>query len=131
MATELYVYYRAPVAAAPAIRSAVRQAQRHLCREHVGLQARLLRRPPGSAGHDTWMEIYRWREAAGPNRGPSAAPGDAAADPVATLALTIEAQLASALAGLGAGERHVERFEPEFSVEPAVSMAGPGQAAGD
>jgi hypothetical protein len=95
MRHELFIYYRAPVAHADALAGAVRHMQQRLTAEHLGLEARLLRRADPGDGDVTWMEAYRL-------------PPDA--DPAAW-AETI-ADAARALQPWLAGPRHVEHFVP-------------------
>jgi hypothetical protein len=56
---ELYVYYRIDPRDAANGRAQVEHLFDRLCREHRGLRARLLKRPPAGAGAaETWMEVY-------------------------------------------------------------------------
>jgi len=55
---ELYVYYRVREAEAAAAQRDIESLQAELRAGHVGLDARLLRRPDASNGLQTWMEIY-------------------------------------------------------------------------
>ena len=93
MTRELYVYFRAPVSRADAVRAAAMEMQLRLRGEIPGLQARLLKRPEVSNGHDTWMETY--------------ASADGVSD---ALGSTIE-QRAAAWCELLDGSRHVEAFD--------------------
>lgn len=58
MARRLYVYYRVPDAALADTVAAVRAVQARLVKQHLGLQAELLRRPELRDGEVTLMEIY-------------------------------------------------------------------------
>jgi hypothetical protein len=55
---ELYVYYRVREAEAAAAQRDIESLQAELRAIHVGLDARLLRRPEANDGLLTWMEIY-------------------------------------------------------------------------
>lgn len=107
---ELFVYYRAEPAQAPALSGAVQAAQAGLRADWPGLEARLLRRPePAADGRETWMEAYR--------RPPGGVD--------ASLEAAIEARLGAVLAALPGrppGPRHAERFDP-------AGPAGPGPCA--
>lgn len=93
-ARRLYVYYRVAEAQLAVVVEAVRAMQARLCRDHPGLEARLLRRPDVRDGEVTVMETY------------------AHVDGVdAALQAAIAAAAATSLPpGLAAG-RHVEVFE--------------------
>jgi hypothetical protein len=92
-AVEIYVYYRAPEAAAEAVLAAFARLQRALDTTPPGLEARLLRRPELVEGEQTWMEIYRCEDGV-----------DAA------LEAHIEAAASAAFDGVSIGARHRERF---------------------
>jgi Domain of unknown function (DUF4936) len=92
---ELFVYYRVDGANAAAARRAVRAMHDRLCRDHPGLQARLLIRAGDGSTPQTWMEIY-------------ALPGCAEGID-ASLEAVIEAAAAD-WRDLVAGPRHVEAF---------------------
>jgi len=96
---ELFIYYRIPVAQAPAAQAAVLAFQARLRQRHPGLATRLLRRPQAQDQHQTWMEIYSLDRSTSPN------------GITPSLAAEIEAE-ARSLAGLIAGDRHVEVFVP-------------------
>jgi hypothetical protein len=99
MAIELYVYYRVAPTQAATLRQRVRNAHEALQREHPGLVARVLRRPPVGDGDHTWMEVYAMAAADAP-------PLDA------MLQARIEGTVATALGdGLLRSPRHVEVFE--------------------
>jgi hypothetical protein len=100
-AREWFIYYRIRQADAPGAIQAVLQFQRHLCRQHPGLQARLLCRPEAVDGVQTWMETY------------SNLPMQPACDTHTALQADIEAG-APELAPWLDGRRHVEIFEPRF-----------------
>ncbi|MEN9544133.1 MAG: hypothetical protein RLZZ598_966 [Pseudomonadota bacterium] len=92
-AVELYLYYRAPITEAAAVRAGFGRLQQALREQMPGLNSRLLRRPePHDAAH-TWMEIHV--HAVGID-----APREAA----------IEAAALIAFAGVSIGPRHRERF---------------------
>lgn len=95
---ELFVYYRAPVADAAAVRTAAEAMQVRLCAQHPALIARLLRRPEPQDGCHTWMETYA--------TDPAHAPGGI--DP--RLQAAIE-HAAADLHPLLAGPRHTEVFD--------------------
>jgi hypothetical protein len=78
----LYVYYRVREADAAAALAAFRAAR------GASLEPRLMRRPEGPQGLQTWMEVY------------DGAPEDA------------EPRIAAALAAWISGERHLEHFVP-------------------
>jgi hypothetical protein len=91
----LYVYYRVSEMRLGAVVGAVRAMQARLCRDHPGLEARLLRRPEIRDGAVTVMETYEHVDGVDP-----------------ALQAAIAAEAATALPpGLAAG-RHVEVFEP-------------------
>ena len=93
---ELFIYYRAKAADAPALQAAVHAAQAQLRGDRPALSARLLRRPGPGDEHDTWMETY----AHAPNGIDD------------TLQRAIEARLAPAVAPFLVGARHTEGFVP-------------------
>ena len=87
---DLYVYYRARQADAPAIQAAVAILQQQL-RQRCGMRCGLKQRPRVDGERDTWMEIYL------------AVPADFEA--------ALEAAVAeSALRQYLDGDRHVEYF---------------------
>jgi Domain of unknown function (DUF4936) len=92
-AVELYVYFHAPPAAAPAVQSAFERLRTDLAEHDPDLEVRLLRRPEVSDGAQTWMEVYR-------------RPGGLAAELERRIASVAE----RAFDGLPIGPRHVERF---------------------
>jgi hypothetical protein len=94
---ELFVYYRVATARAEVARVQVQRFQSALQTSHVGLQARLLRRPGEVDGVQTWMETYARPTHAG---GVSQAVQDDIERTAAALALPID------------GPRHCEVFEP-------------------
>ena len=102
MSRELYVYYRAQLHEAEALRLAVTEMHGRLRREVPGLQARLLRRTDectgGSSGVDTWMETYAM---------PCSTDADGVSD---ALCATIE-QHAAAWRHLCDSARHTEVFD--------------------
>lgn len=57
-ARELFIYYRAKPADAPALQAQVLAFQQRLAALHPGLVTRLLRRPETVDGWQTWMETY-------------------------------------------------------------------------
>ena len=94
---ELFVYYRAQVADAAAVRTAAEAMQLRLRARHPGLTARLLRRPDPQDDCHTWMETYAI---------------DPACVPVgidASLQAAID-RAAADLQPLLAGPRHTEAF---------------------
>lgn len=90
---EVYLYYRAPVAAAAAVLAAFERLRSVLATTQPDLAARLLRRPELTEGAHTWMETYR-REGG----------IDAA------LEARIEAAAVVAFDAVPIGARHLERF---------------------
>ena len=94
---ELFVYYRAKVAAEATVRAAAEAMQSRLCAEHSALIARLLRRPEPQDGCHTWMETYATDPAPAPEG--IDAPLQAAIDAAA-----------ADLQPLLAGPRHTEVF---------------------
>jgi hypothetical protein len=98
-ARELFVYYKAAVADAPAVMMRVRSMHERLRGHCPGLTARLLRRPGSVDGLHTWMEIYAVDAGSLPEGiGP-------------LLQATIESEAAVLRPHL-AGPRHVEAFMP-------------------
>ena len=90
---ELYVYYRVAEAQWRDAAHAVAAWQRELCAVHVGLDARVLRRPEAHDAAVTLMETY------------------CGAD---TVDAALEAVLAEGAPGLQRwliGSRHIERFD--------------------
>lgn len=92
-AVELYVYFHAPQAAAPAVQAAFERLRAELLECQPELDVRLLRRPEVTDGAQTWMEVYR-------------RPGGLGAELEQRIAVTA----ASAYAGVPIGQRHTERF---------------------
>lgn len=88
---EYFIYYRVLDESVPTALVAARTMQAALCTRHVGLQARLLRRPAAAGETQTWMETYRGGQ------------GDFLAE--------IEAA-AEGWSDLRDGPRHAEVFEP-------------------
>jgi len=95
---ELFIYYRAEPAAAPALQAAVQAWEAQLRLSHPGLLARLLRRPEPDDGWHTWMETYAM---------PASADGLTPA-----LQDEIEQSARSVLAPWTTSARHVEVFHP-------------------
>jgi len=94
---ELFVYYRVRADDAEAALPLVRGLQARLIEQHLGLVARLLRRPETNDGTQTWMETY------------AIDPGHAPEGVSAALQAAIEAE-ACALLPLLEGPRHTEVF---------------------
>jgi hypothetical protein len=94
MAREIYVYWKVPVAQAPAAHAAAAALLQRLRTELPGLEMRLLRRAEEGGERVTFMETYR-----------APLPGVTPA-----LQALIEAQATAAYAGIGAPARHVEAF---------------------
>ena len=95
--TELFIYYRARVDRASALRVEALAMQARLRREHPGLNARLLCRPESVDGLHTWMETY------------ATDPMQRGVDVVAAARRSIDAE-AAGLVSLIEGPRHMEVF---------------------
>lgn len=93
---ELFIYYRATIENASAVRARVSQLQAELRARHPGLQARLLCRPEAADGLHTWMETY-----AAPHH------KNGISD---SLQGDIESAATALLSALIVGRRHVESF---------------------
>lgn len=97
---ELYIYYRVRADAADQAIGAALAMQERLCRQHPGLTARLLRRPPAQEPEPTLMEVYAYRREGAPPGVPRAVEAEIAAAAIASLTPFL------------AGERHTEYFVP-------------------
>lgn len=93
---ELFIYYRATIDNASALRAQVTKLQAALQARHPGLQARLLCRPEAANGLHTWMETYA---------APTLPDG---------ISATLQGEIETAardLAPLITGSRHIESFD--------------------
>ncbi|WP_034348898.1 DUF4936 family protein [Noviherbaspirillum massiliense] len=57
MHTDLYIYYRVPVAHAAVLQVKVAEMQQSIAQEY-GIVAKLKRRPEAKNDRHTWMEVY-------------------------------------------------------------------------
>ena len=99
---ELFIYYRAKVADAPALKAAVADLHARLQARIDGLQTRLLRRPEAADGLHTWMETYALPSRTADEASPGISPA---------LHALIEDEAREALSAWIVGPRHVEVFD--------------------